>query len=320
VSINSAYPTSTPPYFVWLLEFYGQDSYDLVLYGRNREDIPFGAAVWPDDFNLLNSEPIPLRNQYSKKNNETIFAGRPYGCANGSQGSGCDHIGYCSLDPSVYCLYSGTTSPAYDINKQSCGSGGYGQCLPLWNSGFYPKDHGGDTADYKNILKTIFLRSYGSYAYSFSDRAYSQEGATYDYANPTTISSCQTRPVASYNNFPNSVDSFCAVYPRISNLTLKFNDKALGPAGAFNKFNINARGIYRLEFNTLVDSEQQPLREIRINWDDGEPVQVITGQDHHPSPSNPHVFYHYYRQPGTYSIFITIFDNWGFYGSLSRPY
>jgi hypothetical protein len=95
---NLEYSTSTPEgYFkATYLKNYGLDRY-----GRNIDQAPFGAASLPSDFNFLNHQgAVKFRDQYSAKNKEDVFAGRPYGCS----GSGCDNIGYCSLNPNVYCL------------------------------------------------------------------------------------------------------------------------------------------------------------------------------------------------------------------------
>lgn len=307
-SINTEDPIYTPPYFVRDSSvFYGKNPYNIDRYGRNREDIPFGAAVWPESYDLLSSEPIKLRNQYSKKNNEEIFAGRPYGC-NSTSGSGCTNIGYCSLDPSVYCLTSGAAmSSLYNLSLKSCADGGYGTCVPLWASSS-PLNN---LADPKKILKTLFLRAYSEYSYQNGAYAPSPNSPYDEDANAGSCGS--TRPQPSYSNIGDSIGSFCAIYPKVSNISLKFNNE---PVIGANPFNIQARGVYQLEFNTEVNSEQQPLREIRIDWGDNEPTQVITGQDHHPSASTPHVFYHFYREANpSATIQVKIFDNWGRYNN-----
>ena len=79
-----------------------------------------------------------------------------------------------------------------------------------------------------------------------------------------------------------------------------------------SSFNVAQKGIYRLEFNTAVDSEQQPLKNLTIDWGDGN-TQIITNQDNHPLAGLPHIFYHYYSQIGQKTIVIKVTDNWGFY-------
>ena len=309
ISLNSIYPTTTPAYFIkGTFGYYSGLPNSLLTYGRNRESTPFGAATWPDNFDLLSSEPIKFQDQYSKKNNENVFAGRPYGCYNAS-GSGCSDIGYCSLNPNVFCLLSATPSSSYDIAKKTCGDGGYGQCVPLWNQPLSAVPNNPIPAgDYENILKTIFLKSYGDF--HFTDNMYSSESYSYDWTDVTKLGLCQNNIRPSELLFPGGA-SFCAVRPQVKNVVLKLNDALVGN---HNPFNVTTKGIYRLEFNTMVNVEQEPLREIRIDWGDSEPVQVITGQDQHPATSTPHVFYHYYRQPQlNTSITIRAIDNWGRY-------
>ncbi|MFA5024545.1 MAG: hypothetical protein WC523_06360 [Patescibacteria group bacterium] len=318
ISSNSIYATQTPPFFVddgnnW----YGAaTTSNISRYGRNREEAPYGAAVWPDNFDLLNSEPVKFRNQYSKKNNETVFAGRPFGCFNDSGIKGCQSIGYCSLDPNVFCLLGQATSSDY-VSQKTCAAGGFGTCYPIWSpSDNYLKS---DKA-YKNILRTLFVKSYGAFRYEFDSQTYAPtvspdgipDGIYDDYATPILPfkDPCDPGPDRGTKN---DLDSFCAVRPKIENLTLKFiNDQSV-PSNTPLVFEIPARGVYKLEFNTTVDPEQQPLKEIRIDWGGGDPIQIITGQDHHPSTSTPHVFYHYYRTDGPKNLRVTIFDNWGKY-------
>jgi hypothetical protein len=313
ISSNSVFATQTPPFFVTdSNDFYGASPYNLSRYGRNREETPFGAAVWPDDFDLLSSEPIKFRDQYSKKNNEEIFAGRPYGCLQTS-GQGCQSIGYCSLDPNVFCLLGNATSTDY-VSKNTCADGRFGVCAPVWspNSNYLKSD-----LTYKNILRTLFLKTYNAFTYDWDQQSYvpTTDGTYKDYTTPEIPFLDPCGSVTDRNS--NNLTSFCAIRPTIKNLTLKF---ASGQTiSGTNSFYIPAKGVYKLEFNTIVDPEQQPLKEIRIDWDfngtDLNPIQVITGQDHHPSPDNPHVFYHYYKSTGNKTIRVTVYDNWGKYGT-----
>lgn len=102
---SSEYSLNTPSFF--------KSPYNLnnlKLYGRQRNGIPYGAATFPNDYNLLSGGPVYLQNQYYQKDKQSIFAGRPYGCT----GSSCDAVGYCSENPSVICVYNptGTTNVA----------------------------------------------------------------------------------------------------------------------------------------------------------------------------------------------------------------
>jgi hypothetical protein len=75
---------------------------------------------------------------------------------------------------------------------------------------------------------------------------------------------------------------------------------------------IDNPGIYTLTFNTIIDKEQQPLRDLFITWGDGE-YQNLVNQNHHPDSTQPHTVYHYYKNAGSYNLKIRITDNWGFY-------
>ena len=108
------------------------------------------------------------------------------------------------------------------------------------------------------------------------------------------------------------MSSFCPVYPTVNNMALYFGDTKNQPGFNEGSFGILKTGVYRLELNSKVDAEQQPLKKIYIDWGDGN-QQIITGQDQHPDPTNPHIFYHYYSSTGGKHIKVTIYDNWGFY-------
>ena len=95
LAANPDYAFNTPPFF------YENTTANLQLYGRQMSGIPYGAATFPWNFDLLNSGPIYLQNQYYQKDNNDIYAGRPYGCS----GISCDKVGYCSENPNVFCVY-----------------------------------------------------------------------------------------------------------------------------------------------------------------------------------------------------------------------
>ena len=107
--------------------------------------------------------------------------------------------------------------------------------------------------------------------------------------------------MASFSSVDNSRDSFCYINPSIGEISITHDEK----------------GIYGIEFTTKIDPEQQPLKEIYIDWGDGF-TQTITGQNSHPSVDDPHVFYHYYRKTPTGKIKIEIKDNWGKTGSTTK--
>ena len=99
----------------------------------------------------------------------------------------------------------------------------------------------------------------------------------------------------------------CYNLPSIGNMM--FNDTSLMGRSSFNLEN---PGLHRLSFTTNIDPEQQPLKEIIIDWGDGN-KQVINGQDSLSDVKNPHIFYHYYKNPiNGLKINVKITDNWGY--------
>ncbi|MFA5754512.1 MAG: hypothetical protein WC905_04130, partial [Patescibacteria group bacterium] len=331
ISKMTDYPVQTPAFFLDEDKApYYASPYLLNRYGRNREDVPFGAAAWPEDLDLLSSPPITLRDQYSKKNKEESYAGRPYGCIQGGQSNGCQLIGSCSLDPSAFCLVDGAAAKATSSNNnyvriETCAANGLGTCVPLWSTStkwlrglsWYSKT-GGEfhEADSVNILKTLFLKAYNSFA--ISDNGTYVSTSTYNKTSELTICSGPggSRPAdsgpASQVEPGKGAPNFCAVYPKIFNVQLYVGNSQAKATSTSNSFEAK-KGIYRLEFNTLVDVEQQPLRRIVIDWGDNK-YQVVTDQDQRPSADNKHIFYHYYAQTKSYPIRIRAYDNWDFSG------
>ena len=137
----------------------------------------------------------------------------------------------------------------------------------------------------------LFLKSYNSY--SLIGSSYKTGNIRWDYSG---LGQCKNneRPAANYSSLDDSRASFCYVEPSIDNIAVNHDDS----------------GVYELRFITKIDLEQQPLKEIYIDWGDGF-VQTITGQDSRPDKNNPHIFYHYYRRVPTGKIEIKIKDNWG---------
>ncbi len=282
-------------------------------YGRNRDAAPFGAATWSEDYDLLSSNRINFRDRYSKAERQEVFAGRPYGCAGGVDDNGnpvnsCSSLGYCSNDPNIYCLYSPIQEAqlavnntrdtnVLDISRSTC-EGLNSKCMPLWTT----------PPDYKNILKNVFLKSYNAYSFGGTGQGYLPINDSLNSSGINAIGSCGgSRPNDSTSA------SFCAVFPTVSNPKL-CRGESTKPEDCPADFRYK-KGIYRLQFNSSVDPEQQPLRRIYIDWGDGT-NQVVTDQDQHPSTSNPHVFYHYYNQDSTtQKPSIRIFDNWERYGT-----
>jgi len=294
--------------------------YVINFYGRNREDVPFGAAVLPSNYDLANSARISLRNQYSQNNNETILAGRPYGCSTSAASTlndGCKYIGQCSLDPNVFCFYAGPGNS--DVNKLSCSAGGNGECVPLWNFVLSPIFGGSQipgiptVKDNNNILNKLFIKDYGDFSFQ---NGYQTASSTFNWAykNGTDIVDNEC-PGGGRPDDP--IGSFCTVFPVLSNTQLKFINPAGGDSPISlinNEAVLSTGGLYHLDFNTAVDVEQQPLKQIVIDW--GDSVQVISNTDNMPNSGVPHQFYHYYTGSNEH-IEIKIVDNWGAWTCVS---
>jgi hypothetical protein len=274
------YAFETPDFFQYPIAF-GTTYTDpnLQKYGRQRNGVPYGAATFDANYDLLNSGPIYLQNQYYQKEDNEIFAGRPYGCS----GESCANVGYCSENPNVLCVYypdpnqNMNENVYHYINTKTCSDGGFGVCQPLWTIN---QESGGVYA--KNVLSQIFKESYGGFKYQAGN--YIPEDVSY--------------PRFSGGDRP-------TIYPTSINLYL--NNKK------YSELDDKPSGIYALKFNTRVDAEQQPLNMIYIDWGDGS-SQAITGIDHRPDSDNKHIFYHYYdkspRNADDDKIIIKIWDNW----------
>ncbi|MDD3285291.1 MAG: hypothetical protein PHG95_01480 [Patescibacteria group bacterium] len=289
------------------------DGFNFTSYGRNRASVPFGAATFPDGFNIFASEPVKFLNQYSSKIDQQAFAGRPYDCDNGS-GTGCANIGYCSLNPNMICILDNTTSSSTSlINQRSCGSAN-GTCVPLWNSA---KLASATQFKPEYILKNLFLKSFAGYSYDFGANVYNLDpNAAY---HDSTVSSGSYVPKLSYpcssssNHLsPNNDGSYntywCGVQPKISNV--KIDGQSVTSTSIVIK-----QGIHELTFNSMVDPDQQPLKDLIISWGDGS-LQTLVNEDSQSDPNNPHKIYHYFANDIPHSnidIRIKVSDNWGFY-------
>jgi hypothetical protein len=101
----------------------------------------------------------------------------------------------------------------------------------------------------------------------------------------------------------------CYIQPSISNVILT-DGRGAEVSLKGNSLKINSDGYYVLSFNTTVDIEQRPLKDIIIDWGDGR-VDFIN-QDARPDASSPHKLSHYYFAGSTSgsTISIEIKDNW----------
>lgn len=319
VSKNSSSPYDTPNYFYAssssASSYSGGGPLSIIGYGRNRESVPFGAAVLPTNIDIFGSSAIKFRDQFSQKASETIFAGRPYGCL----GEGCNKIGYCSGDPNVFCFYGDDY-----LNKRSCYGGAYGECLDLWTgTNGYPK---GSTAvdpykDFKNILKSLFVKSFTSYTLTATSSGYTVDtSSVWDFSATSSVPTGV--PICADNNKSRTLaPKFCANLPLISNVMLYYTNDNLKALNSTGQMTISKAGMYLLQFNSWIDPEQQPLREIYIDWGDGT-KQTINDQDSRPAPGLTHSIYHYYSTTiaaASKELLITVYDNWNRYRSLGTP-
>jgi len=300
--INNSDISSTPAFFA-------PYSSNLQDYSQSRSVIPFGAA------NIAPGNGLLSLNNADMSSGSSV-AGRPYGCNNG-QSDGCSTIGYCSQAPDTYCLTtknlgSFNSTSTYSLADHTCGQNG-GTCLPLWsNSNQLLVTDNTTSPSFEKILKNIFL---SGQIYKYNADSYTASNS-YDFSNTSGSSSAIPR---CSNNTRSNPNAFCAVYPSLSNVKFYYNNSqeevTSSPITSDTSLSV-VKGWYRLEFNTKVDVEQQPLANIKIDWGDGY-VQTVTNQDNHPATSSPHIFYHNYRQNytngNTIHLKITITDNWGFY-------
>ncbi len=295
--------TTTPAFFYKEFSQWpsGLSLFSYLAYHYNREvgDIPFGAASWPTNFSLQNNNAlVSLRAKGDAS--EDPAAGRPYGCS----GPSCNMIGSCSNNPNIYCL--ATSSDSNFLADETCG-GGTGRCIRLWEKTALV---GGSIPNHSQtpyLLANVFLKSNSSYVFNAGLNKYLVDNSSFDFSS--SIGQCVDN--IRDKGEPNI---FCVVYPTLSNVSLYYSDnkEPINPINPGDIFNISQRGIYRLEFNTSVDSEQLPLRQIDIDWGDGN-TQIINDQDQKPAAAAPHSLYHYYREAGSRTIKLKITDNWGKY-------
>jgi len=289
-------------------------AFNFTKYGRNRASIPFGAATFPEGFNIFASEPVKFLNQYSTKIDQTAFAGRPYDCGNGVDSSnGCANLGYCSLNPSMMCILDNTISSSTSlVNQRSCGSAN-GTCVPLWNSS---KLISSPLFKAENILKNLFLKAYVGYSYNFDNGKYRLDLNIYAVASSSasyipSLSDYGTYCSSSSNHLSPLNDSdyrtyWCGVRPQITNVKIDGRD----PASAAIK-----AGIHLLSFNSIIDPDQQPLKGLVISWGDGS-AQTLVNEDSKVDVNNPHKIYHYFSSEipaANVNIRIKMSDNWDFY-------
>lgn len=198
----------------------------------------------------------------------------------------------------VYCRYSFINNkPDHHVSVKSCSEGGYGTCVPLWSKHLGAENSNTNSwEDYQTILSRLFLKIYSSYSFLTEKEMYVTENFTMP---ELSLGKCTLSTDRELNS--------CYNLPSIGNMM--FNDTSLMGRSSFNLEN---PGLHRLSFTTNIDPEQQPLKEIIIDWGDGN-KQVINGQDSLSDVKNPHIFYHYYKNPiNGLKINVKITDNWGY--------
>lgn len=282
---SSLFSNETPTFF--------SNASSLNLFGRNREDVPFGAAIVPSNHEWSSSDPIMLKNQYFKKQNESIFSGRPYGC---SGGSGCDNIGYCDLDPNIYCIYNSVNE---ELNKKSCSVAGAGSCKPLWSS--TP-----DVYSATGNINQLFARQHGFVSYAKNPNGYNPP------ITNNTYNTYSFKDVTSFDKSCGNPRKNCLIYPEIKNQKITRVYDSLKMESVGGEIAIDQAGLYQLSFNSIIDKEQQPMKQIVIDWGDGS-TQIVTGLDNRPEVDAPHNFYHFYLKNPKIHIEIKIIDNWDAY-------
>ena len=290
-------------------------SYNLAdkLFGLGKSTL-YGASVL-NGVDLLGRAAVQFftNNTPSDSDENTPYAGRPYGCWDSGKGS-CKYLGYCESSPATTCLtIGGNGATSTCVANGNCISYGYGS-----------ESTNSINANQKNTFKNIFLKSISGFW--FNNGSYQSESkVSYDAGDKGNlgdgynIKKCSSteRPLAAPTFGANDAD-FCAIWPRIENVYL-YRGNGTGPAltpvqGKPGEWLIGP-GYYTLKFNSFIDAQQQPMKQMKIDWGDGK-VDLISNQDNHPSV--PHVISHNYNySAGTGAVSrkikIEVTDNWGFY-------
>ena len=309
--------TTTPDFFPSIGNIFGDYSYDLVdkIFGLGWKYSPLygGTSLNGVDLAMSRAAIQFFTNNTDTTESNVPYSGRPYGCQDDGSGS-CKYIGYCENDPNTTCLMvNGNGSVGTCGNNGNCISYGY----KAENTAKFNNNQ-------KNTFKNIFLKAIGGFSFDSDNGGYqSSEDTSYDDSNLPSggynIKKCSSARPKDNKDFGSTLDAdtdFCAIYPRIRNVYL-YRGNGTGPALtpiSEGKWSIGP-GYYTLKFNSFIDAEQQPMKEMRIDWGDGN-VDIISNQDNH--PSTPHVISHNYNyNVGTTDVSrqigIKVTDNWGFY-------
>jgi len=102
---------------------------------------------------------------------------------------------------------------------------------------------------------------------------------------------------------------YCGVRPTVSNVAID------GRTYAYDNYEISSGQMVELTFNSVVDPQQLPLKQIEINWGDGDKTP-----DDWDSSAGEHIYNHAYTCTSddfpvdgycNFIIDITLVDNWG---------
>jgi hypothetical protein len=157
-------------------------------------------------------------------------------------------------------------------------------------------------------LKQIFLKGSGASGYSYDCTT----GTNCSGGIPPCNGNGSARASSCLNNPVPGSPCFCGVYPTIYNVKVK-NSEGFEILPVNGLYPISASDFYTVSFGVDVDSEQLPVGELFVDFDDNGTGNVTTTQI---DPSTNYRFIHYYNPQGAnqqYQIRIKITDNWGFY-------
>lgn len=127
-------------------------------------------------------------------------------------------------------------------------------------------------------------------------------------------------PTCNTNGCPTRNESIiCSVWPEIKNIKISGAQGTLSQTKAnSNVYAIGAAGYYTISFNTIVDSEQAPIKNISVkikretdDWNKNNSIS-LSNLDHKPNENDPHKLVKFLT-PGNYIIAIKLVDNWDFY-------
>lgn len=259
-------------------------------YRLGSVSVPFGAINTDGD--------VGSQNVYASSIGDSLLYGLPYSCIGKSSsiymtGTGAGYRNSC--ESLYYDKASGKIKLTTSLDTQNrfidTGTGWYNATT-------------GASGALKNIFAKVSL-----------DSSYSHLGSA---PNLPPLS----KPAETCNSYgcpERDNTKVCSVWPQINNI------KISGPYGAVNQtevesniYNVVASGFYTISFNTVVDREQSPIKQMTIkikktteDWKNSAPI-ILGPIDHRPNESNPHRLVRFLT-PGQYIITIKVVDNWDFF-------